>query len=317
MEKNCIYKVSRKQSNAYGNWICPFCKNVFRTRRLLNEHKKICDCVNESVQKYIIDENGKRKLVSGCAWNKGLTKETNTIVKNVASKLSKLYKGKPGHKHSEESKKKLSKIRKKQIKENGGIWWNSRSKCKRSYAEEWTKKILENEVKDNTFVEEFHIGRWFLDFAWPHKKIYIEIDGSQHEWPERKQNDIIKDKYCCDLGWKCLRLKWKDVCNNTQEAIKIIKNFVLTSEIIEPNFKYKSKKELAKEKAIENKKIRKIKLDEMWEERKNKILNSGVDLKKYGWIEKVSLKIGYTTKIIKDTVNHFKKDFEDIIFKRK
>lgn len=93
MEKNCRYKVSRKQSNAYGNWVCPFCKNVFRTRKLLNEHKKICDCTNGTVQKYIIDENGKRKLVSGCAWNKGLTKETNTIVKNVASKLSKLYKG--------------------------------------------------------------------------------------------------------------------------------------------------------------------------------------------------------------------------------
>lgn len=227
MEENCRYKVSRKQTNAYNNWVCPFCNNVFRTRRLLNEHKKICDCANNSIQRYIIDENGKRRLAQGChAWNKGLTKETNTSVKNTSIKLSNLFKGRPGHKHTEETKKKLSEIRKKQIKESGGIWWNSRSKCKRSYAEEWTKKVLENELKDNTFVEEFHIGKWFLDFAWPNKKIGLEIDGSQHEWPERKKNDEEKDSFCLSQGWKILRLKWKDICKNTKDSIEIIKEFI-------------------------------------------------------------------------------------------
>lgn len=308
MEENYRYKDTRKQTNAYNNWVCPFCNNVFRTRRLLNEHKKLCD-LNKSVQRYIIDENGKRRLAPGChAWNKGLTKETNTSVKNTSIKLSNLFKGRQGHKHTEETKKKLSEIRKKQIKESGGIWWNSRSKCKRSYAEEWTKKVLENELKDNTFVEEFHIGKWFLDFAWPNKKIGLEIDGSQHEWLERKKNDEEKDSFCLSQGWKILRLKWKDICNNTQLAIKIIKEFVKNNEIIEYEF-------------VQNQnKIKKgpYRLDEkIWEERKEKILNCDVDLMKYGWIEKVIIQTGLTKRNINQTIKHFEIQFSGKYFKRK
>ena len=60
------YTVNREQSNAYNNWLCPFCQNIFRTRKLLYEHKKQCDLnKNKIIQKYIIDENGKRKLAPG------------------------------------------------------------------------------------------------------------------------------------------------------------------------------------------------------------------------------------------------------------
>ena len=241
-------------------------------------------------------------------WNKGLTKETCDKIKKASEKLSKSTKGKTGHKMSAEARKKISEARKKYIKEHNGIWWNSRSKCKKSYAEEWTKKILENEVKDNTFREEFHIGRWFLDFAWPEKKIGIEIDGAQHEWADRKKNDEEKDEYCKSQGWKILRLKWSDICNNTQPAIQIIKEFVLNAEIIDYDFKPKPKYIKKGYYHIP---------EETWQERKEKIINSGVDLTEYGWQTKVSKITGLTRRIIYKTVEHFKKEFETITFKRK
>lgn len=140
------------------------------------------------------------------------------------------------------------------------------------------------------------------------KKIYIEIDGAQHEWPERKKNDEEKDSYCIANGWKVLRLKWKDICNNTQIAINVIKEFILSAKIIDYEFKQKEKY------------IKKgyYHLDEsIWLERKEKILNSGVDLTKYGYVEKLVKTTGYTKKIIENTIKKFPNELYNVVFKRK
>lgn len=115
---NGRYKVVRKLSSAYNNWVCPFCQNIFRTRKLLNEHKKECDLNNNKIgQKYIIDENGKRKLAEGYhAWNKGLTKETDERIKKYAKTFSERYNGTEegkrifSHPQTEEHKLKMQKL---------------------------------------------------------------------------------------------------------------------------------------------------------------------------------------------------------------
>ena len=40
-------------------------------------------------------------------------------------------------------------------------------------------------------------------------------------------------------------------------------------------------------------------------------------LQKYGWVEKVIVKTGYTKRIIENTIKHFIKDFEGKYFRRK
>ena len=39
------------------------------------------------------------------------------------------------------------------------------------------------------------MGKYSIDFAWPDLKLAIEIDGSQHNFPDRKKSDKLKDKY--------------------------------------------------------------------------------------------------------------------------
>lgn len=274
-------------------WKCRYCDFVGNSRKELQNYHKI--------EHHFTGH-------SHPAWNKGLTKETSSKLKKAGEKISQNLKGKTGHVVSEETKKKISEARKKYIKEHNGIWWNSRSNYKRSYAEEWTKKIIETEVKDNTFIEEYHFGRWFLDFAWPNKKIYIEIDGEQHEWPERKKNDEEKDAYCIANGWKVLRLKWKDICNNTQVAINVIKEFILSAKIIDYEFKQKEKY------------IKKgyYHLDEsIWLERKEKILNSNVDMTKYGWKTLLEKTTGLSRRVIVNTIKHFKDEFTEVFIRSK
>lgn len=280
-----------KQRSPYGTWKCKWCNEevIFETRQKLIEHLK--------------EKHPEKRS----PWNKGLTKETCSKIKASSEKLSKTTKGRPGHKMSAEARKKISEARKKYIKEHNGIWWNSRSNYKRSYAEEWTKKIIETEVNDNTFIEEYHFGRWFLDFAWPDKKIYIEIDGDQHEWPERKKTDEEKDSYCIANGWKVLRLKWKDICNNTQIAINVIKEFILSAKIIDYEFKQKERY------------IKKgyYHLDEsIWLERKEKILNSNIDMTKYGWKTALEKTTGLSRRVIVNTIKHFKDEFTEVFIRK-
>ena len=227
MKENCRYKVSREQSNAYGNWICPFCNNVFRTRRLLNEHKKLCDLnKNKTVQKYIIDENGKRKLAPGCnAWNKGLTKETDERVKHHGETLSEGYKSgrlvnvNTGTHHSDEQKKKISEGRKKYLSEHPDkvpYLINHHSKGD-SYPEKYFKEVFDNEHIE--YKQNYYQCGYFLDFAWPEKKIYLEVDGEQHYVDKRiVEHDKVRTQKLLENGWTCIeRVRWSEFKHLSKE----------------------------------------------------------------------------------------------------
>ena len=279
---------------------CKYCGKLCKNKMSIRAHERTCP--SNPHRQYV------SHTIGHTAWNKGLTKETSVIMQNIAKNISVSMKGRQGHKHTEETKRRISESRKQQIANNGGIWWSSRSKCKRSYAEEWTKHVLENETDGIKFCEEYHIGKWFLDFAWPDRQIGLEIDGKQHEWPERQQMDKEKDDYCVSHGWKILRLKWSDIVMNKLLAIKIIKEFVLNSTIIDYNFKHKTK---------DIKKDRVYLSELVWNERKDAMLNSGVDMSKYGWQTKMMKCTGLSKRRLSDTVERYPDVFKNIIYIRK
>ena len=72
-----------------------------------------------------------------------------------------------------------------------------------------------------------------LDFAWPQKKLCIEIDGSQHDRVDaQKQSDIRKDIKLLENGWRVLRIRWVDMYNNPDEYIHKAKQFIDDGMII-------------------------------------------------------------------------------------
>lgn len=163
-------------------------------------------------------------------WNKGLTKETSGIVK-LASEKAKMTldkKGRVGCVHTKEFKENLSKIMKERHKL--GLAWNigmSRWNNKPSYPETFFMKVIENEFVDKEYKREMPFDRYSLDFAWGHKKKVIEIDGQQHErFEEQKLRDVNKDILLAAAGWQVLRIKWKDIFNDSEKFIKIAKDFI-------------------------------------------------------------------------------------------
>lgn len=200
---------------------CKFCNKEFsslgiHTHIAIKHHGKKANC---------------NFLKNATPWNKGLTKETNPTVKLMAEKTAKSIKGKPGHPHSEKSKKEISKKMKKAHAE--GRAWNigkSRWNNEPSYPEKFFKRVIANEIEDKNYIPEYPCGIYSIDFAWPERKLAFEIDGDQHQrFEEYKLRDQRKDLYLQKEGWKILRLVWKDVCNNTKGEIQKLKLFINAS----------------------------------------------------------------------------------------
>jgi len=116
-----------------------------------------------------------------------------------------------GKKHSEETKKKISEHRIKFLRENPDkvpYKLNHYSKG-RSYAEEYWKVILD--TNNLSYKEQYQIGPYQLDFAFPNLKIDLEIDGDQHHLDKRVvESDKRRNLYLEDLGWTIIRVKWSE-----------------------------------------------------------------------------------------------------------
>ena len=86
--------------------------------------------------------------------------------------------------------------------------WRTRDKFSCSYPESVCMRILEE--LQISYLREFRFGKYFIDFAFPDRKIAIEIDGKQHEKEERMKSDMKKDLLLIENGWTVHRIKWPD-----------------------------------------------------------------------------------------------------------
>lgn len=218
---------TRKLKTARGNWPCPICGHVFRTRAEMYGHKTQDHHLQANKWKIV---DGKRVLVSGHAWNKGLTIADERIQKITETKKQREYiPWNRGVRLSETHKLAISEGMKTAHKEKrahniGASRWNN----EHSWPEKWFIKMLKNElgmVEHNDYKTEMPFDKYSLDFAWPEKKICIEIDGEQHErFADYKARDMAKDELLMERGWRIFRIKWKDCYNNPQKYINEVKN---------------------------------------------------------------------------------------------
>lgn len=170
-------------------WQCSYCGECFGTRNLLFQHTK------ENHASF--DENGKRLI-----WNKGLTCETSTVMKQLVAKKVKRYRDGEligsfkGRHHSSESKKLIS--QKLSINNKGGRckWYTVNGQkvqgtWEKSVAEvltlqgiKWSKirthelshKYIDNNGKTHTYTPDFYL---------PDYNLVLEVKG--HWWGNDKQ----------------------------------------------------------------------------------------------------------------------------------
>ena len=207
-------------------WICKICGQTFKTRRQLQAHYK----ENPSHRRYITKPHYNLQC-RFCGLSKKTTREGMTLhEKHCMCNPNRV----PGNwykkQHSTAVKKLISEKMKIAHAEKRAGTFPSRKNREHSYPEKWLIKVLKNELNMSENIdyetEKYFCGQ-FLDFAWNNQKKCIEIDGQQHDrFQKRKDNDKRKDNNLKMHGWKLLRIKWKDVCNNTQFWINEIINFL-------------------------------------------------------------------------------------------
>lgn len=120
-------------------------------------------------------------------------------------------------------KSKMSKINSKKAFERHAVGdksfgWKTRHKLQPSYPESIAIALLNSLHIEYEY--EMPLDKYYVDFAMHERMIAIEIDGIQHEKPERIKTDKIKDDLLKERGWTVYRIKWPK--DNIIESIKYI-----------------------------------------------------------------------------------------------
>ena len=116
---------------------------------------------------------------------------------------------------------KLKEIQKKLVENGTHKGWQVRPI--ESYPEKFFKKVLKNNDIQYSFnhpITKSSLGLdtcacYFLDF-FIEPNIDLEIDGKQHQYEERKEHDIERDKNLSDNGYIVYRIPWNEI--NTSEG---------------------------------------------------------------------------------------------------
>jgi very-short-patch-repair endonuclease len=176
---------------------------------------------------------------------------------NYEKTREKISKASLGRHHTEKTKRKLSKSRKKFLSKNKTSLWNGAHSSKKSNPE----MIVENELlrrKIKGWLYNFPNGTYEYDFGFPELKVDIEIDGRQHFTESRKEHDKIRDEWTVSQGWRVLRISASIVRKNVETAVDEIVKFIgsenlETQKVLNP----KDYGLLSNEEKSEIKKIRK------------------------------------------------------------
>lgn len=240
------HKLLRHINETHNNTSCQYCGQEFSTQRGCHRHELTCDKnpnsiskrttprYNKTNQRYAIID-GKRKLISGCSWNKGLTEKDDPRIKKSRDtmrdgfKTGRLVGSQKGKPMSEETKRKISETMKTFCAEHPDrvpYVLNHHSRGD-SYPEMFFKNVLEN--ANITYDKDFPAYGYFLDFAWPNAKAYFEVDGEQHYVDKRiVEHDVERTAKLDANGWKCLtRIRWSTFQKSTkEEQQKIIQDLI-------------------------------------------------------------------------------------------
>jgi very-short-patch-repair endonuclease len=195
----------------------------------------------DEIQSFYDEGNSLRETIEkfGIS-NAAITKKAKNGLFKTRSKVAGLLlqrRKNPPRKHSQETKDKLSVIRKKFLSENPDkVPYRLNHSSKESYPEKIFREALEQNILDIPWIQEYHFGVYSFDFAFPTLKIDVEIDGATHKLPKVKEIDLRRDKEANDNGWIVVRFDAEKIKYDTSVCVDKIKNLI-QDRLSDPNFK--------------------------------------------------------------------------------
>jgi len=182
---------------------CKLCEcNKFETKHELYEHKK-------SVHNVFTNGGQQPKYNLTCKYcgiSKYITRAAMTRHEMYCDKNPNKQQCK-GHKNTEDIRKRISLGMKLAHKEGRASSWIGRRK--RSYAEQsWFNIFTQANLK---FDNNYYVQPYWLDFAWPEKKLYFEVDGQTHFTDKGVEHDNKRTEFLKESGWTLIgRCNWSE-----------------------------------------------------------------------------------------------------------
>jgi len=85
----------------------------------------------------------------------------------------------------------------------------------------WSKLRL-RQLNGLQFYRQRIVVNYIVDFLCPRAKLVIEVDGGQHYYGKSQINDLKRDEYLKNLGFKILRFSDRDVLTNIEGVVENI-----------------------------------------------------------------------------------------------
>ncbi len=228
--RKCLYSFLRKRvkkspQTLYHHFLCQFCEKRFFNKKNYLEH--IANDHNDKKELLIGIELLHKCPYCGKEFISG-QKLGGHVVRCKKNPYKVYYKKPKGHKHSEETKKKISDSLKRYLNDNPKKleFLCSHHFRRASYPEKFFTKVIEKEFEDKNYIKDLPVGKYRIDFAWPNKMLAIEVDGEQHFTPEAQEHDRIRDAFLREKGWTLLRIRWINFYKETQKYILLAKKFI-------------------------------------------------------------------------------------------
>jgi very-short-patch-repair endonuclease len=207
---------------------CEICDRKLENVGNLKQHIKKCEKLSvikdELIRLYVDESYSVKDLRKKFKFQSDDIKIVLGDKVRTASEANKLaHKKYPERfKHTEESKKIMREKRLEFMKNNPDktAWRLSNV----SYPEKLFIEYVESNGLDKKYsiVREYSVFPYFIDFAFVNQMVAIEIDGSQHLLPERKERDDKKDKLLNELGWLVIRVSEKEIKTKISEIFNQI-----------------------------------------------------------------------------------------------
>jgi very-short-patch-repair endonuclease len=215
--------------------MCSKCARPYKLKKYLLKHEETCNLtqekINEIKNKYLLDSIGAIRIA------KEFNLDSHTVgfilkdlLRNRSDSIKLSHKFNP-RKLSEETKKIIGESRSKYLKQHPEkVPYRLYHSSKKNWIEEHFKEELERRQIDG-WVHKYCCGIYEYDFAFPFKKIDIEIDGPTHDQEKVKQIDFKRDEWSRSQGWKILRFKASHVKHEVKKCIDILEDFLEKNKV--------------------------------------------------------------------------------------
>lgn len=299
---------------------CLVCNTILKNRLGLSIHLGVHGLsLTEYLQKYENFQIPKCSCGNFSKYKSGLKFRKTCGKKECRKKLQ--------HRWTEKEKENIRKKRFEYLlKRTGKTAWEKRSRGELSILEQWfyDNVILKFKLEEKyDIINEYAEFPYFIDFAFVNIKLAVELDGPAHfrYGNVRFEHDLKKDKFLLEKGWKIFRIAYNEKEKKIQEFLNLLDNlneYEYKQKKLE-NHIYRLKPRMLKKhrtKAEYNlfRKERSLKLQE---ERIFKIKTSDIDLKKFGWVNKVSKLIGIRYSKIHKWMIRYAPEILETCFKKK